>query len=89
MRVNNKQLALTVGIFAALMHALWGIAICIGRAQGMVNWALSMHFLSNPYTVQPFSIAGAAVLTVLAFLGGCIVGWVLAAIWNWAERFAR
>ena len=88
MRVNNKQLGLTVGIFAALVHALWGIAVGMGKAQGMMTWGLSMHFLDNPHTVQPFSLAGTVVLVVLAAIGGYLVGYVLAAIWNWSGRFA-
>ena len=88
MEINGHRLGLTLGVFLGLLHLVWGLSVGMGRAQDMMNWALNMHFLSNPYTVQPFSLGGTIVLIVLACIGGYIGGWVLSILWEWTDRFS-
>ncbi len=81
-QLNVKRTALTVGSFAGLLHLMWFILVATGLAQGLVNWRLNMHFVSLQLTVLPFDVATATALVVLAFVGGSIVGAVLATLWN-------
>jgi hypothetical protein len=85
-KVNANKLGLTVGIFAAVFHATWAILIAIGILQTWLNWILPMHFVSNFFTLLPFSISNALILIVCAFIGGYITGWVFAVLWNWVEK---
>lgn len=79
----NKNLAgLTTGIFAAGLHALWVILVLLGVGQTYLDLIFPLHFVGNVYLVLPFSAGTAAVLVVLAFVGGYVLGWLFTALWN-------
>ncbi len=77
-----KKTALTFGIFAALIHLVWSALVALGLAQELLNWRLGMHFVNLPITVTQFNPINALLLIVLAFIGGAVIGAVLATIWN-------
>ncbi len=80
--INQKKFALTIGTFAAVMHAIWSIIVALGFGQWWINFAASMHFMSDTVTVLPFSFSRAIGLIVLAFFMGYIVSSIFASIWN-------
>ncbi len=80
--MNVNKVGLTVGVFAGLVHLVWGLLIALGWAQGYLDFVTSMHSLNNPYKVMPFNLGQAIVLIVVASILGYIVGSVFATIFN-------
>lgn len=89
MALNKNKTGLVLGIFAALLHAVWAIAVLIGVAQTYLDWIFPMHFINSVFEVATFSIVNAIILIVLAFIGGYVCGWVFAALWNWIEKSGK
>lgn len=73
---------MVLGVFVALMHALWMLLIFFGVAQLYMNWIFGLHLLTNPYTVLPFNWGSAITLIIVTFVVGYVMGWVFAFIWN-------
>ena len=86
-KVNPKQAAMALGAFAAIVHLVWAIVIAIGLGQWCANFVLGLHFFGLAFTVLPFNAVTALGLVVFAFVGGCVLGYVLAYLWNWAKKF--
>lgn len=86
MTINKNKLGLTVGLFAAILHAVWAILVGAGVAQTYLNWIFPMHFIGNIFEVVNFSLLTAVLLVILAFVGGYICGWILGALWNWVDK---
>ncbi|MDP3742201.1 MAG: hypothetical protein Q8R15_02700 [Candidatus Micrarchaeota archaeon] len=80
--LNVKKTAITLGTFAALLHAVWVVVVALGFGQAVTNWKLSMHFISLPVTVTQFDAVSAILLVVMAFIGGAVAGAMFAKIWN-------
>ena len=86
--INKNQLGLTIGVFAALCHLVWLVAVAIG-IQKFVDWILLLHSIQLNLTLTSVVILNAVLLIVIAFIGGYIFGWVFAAIWNWVGKKIR
>ena len=86
--ININQLGLTIGVFAALCHLVWLVAVAIG-IQKFVDWILLLHSIQLNLTLTSVVILNAVLLIVIAFIGGYIFGWVFAAIWNWVGKKIR
>lgn len=84
--LKPKKVALVLGSFAAVMHAVWSALVAMGVAQSYMDFVMGLHFLRNPYTVQSFSFANALGLVFMAFVMGNVVGYVFATIWNRLHR---
>lgn len=82
MKLSEIQTALVVGTFVAVMHVIWSSLVFLGLAGPYLNWILGLHFLNNPFTVQPFSFGTALVLVGFTFVVGYLLGYVFAIIWN-------
>lgn len=78
MKLKAGPTALVVGIFVALMHAVWMLMIFFGFAQWYLNWIFGLHLITNPFTVLPFSLMSAIWLIVFTFVVGYVMGWVFA-----------
>lgn len=87
--LNAKQTGLTLGLFFAILHALWAIIVAANYGQTLASWKLGMHFLSMSVQVTSFSIGTAIMLVIAAFVGGYVAGWVFAKIWNWTAKKVR
>ena len=82
--LNKNKIGLTLGIFAALCHLVWLIAVAIG-IQKFLDWILLLHSIQLDLTLTSVVLLNAVLLIVIAFIGGYIVGYVFAAIrriWN-------
>jgi hypothetical protein len=86
MVLNNNKVGLVVGIFASVWHLLWAICVLAGIAQTFLNWVLPLHFIGLLVSVTTFSITNALILVIGAFVGGYVMGWLFAALWNWIVK---
>ena len=86
MKLNIHKVGLTVGIYVAILHALWAIVVGSGMAGNKLDFALGMHFLSNPFKILTFSWGGGVVLTIMGAIGGYIMGALFAFVWNKVNR---
>ncbi len=82
MKLKLGSTGMALGVFVALMHAVWMLAIYLGVAQMYMNWIFGLHLLTNPYRVLPFNFSAALTLIVVTFVVGYVMGWVFAFIWN-------
>jgi len=80
--LNKNQVGLLVGCFMALFHALWSLLVATGLAQAFLDWIYGLHFLSNPFVVEPFNLVTAVTLVVVVFIFGYLFGWLFAFLWN-------
>jgi len=87
-KLNKNQLGLTIGLFAAICHLVWTLAVAIGIQQ-FVTWILLLHSISLDLTLTSVVLLNAVLLIILAFVGGYIVGYVFAAIYNWMGKKVR
>ncbi len=84
-KLDGNKVGLALGIFAAICHLVWVIAVAIG-IQKFVDWILLLHSIQLDLTLTSVAILNAVLLIVIAFIGGYIVGWVFAAVWNWVAK---
>lgn len=66
-----------LGLFFGGLHALWALMVYTGFAQVYVNWIFGLHFLSNPFWIQPFKIETALTLVAFTFVVGYVAGFIL------------
>ncbi len=86
-KLNGSKLGMTLGTFAALVHAVWALLIAIipNALQSFVNWVTRLHMVQETTVIQSFSLGNAVLLVVMAFIVANIVGRVFAAVWNWTN----
>jgi len=84
-KLNKKQVALSIGIFAAICHLVWSIAVAIG-IQKYIDWVLLLHSIKLDLLLTNVVILNVIILLVLAFIGGYIFGYVFAAIYNYIGK---
>lgn len=85
-KVQPGSVGLVFGLFMALVHAVWSTLVFFGWAKGYMDWILGLHFVSNPYVMQPFAFSKAAILVAFAFVVGYVAGWISGIVWNWVMR---
>lgn len=86
MKLNPQKTALAVGAFAGLWHFVWGLLVAFGLASVILNLIYGLHFLNNPFIVQPFNIIRWIILVVVTAIMGYIFGYVFAVVWNKVNR---
>ena len=82
MKLNPQKTALAVGAFFGLGHAVWGILVAMNLATPLLDWIFGLHFLNNPYSVQPFDAAKWVTLVLVTAVVGYVVGYVFSLLWN-------
>ena len=82
MKLDQNKTALSLGVFAGLMHAVWAAIVWLGLAQTWMDWIYGLHFLNNPFNVLSFDLVTAVILIVVTFVTGYLMGWFFAYIWN-------
>lgn len=73
---------LILGIFFAILHALWSLLVALGLAKAFMDWIYGLHFMVNPFKMMPFNIVKAGVLLLVTFIAGYLMGSGFAIIWN-------
>ena len=81
-KLNKNKLGMTLGVFIALWHLVWALLVAVGIGENLLDWALPLHFVSMTFTILEFNIINALILVIAAFVGGYVMGWVFAALWN-------
>jgi uncharacterized membrane protein len=81
-KLSKAKTGLVLGLFFAVVHAVWAVLIALGVAQGLLDWASKMHMINNPNIVSGFYLGTAAGLVIMTFVVGYVCGWVFAALWN-------
>lgn len=82
MKLNPHSTAIAVGAFAGLWHFVWGLLVAGGLASLILDFIYGIHFLNNPFIVQPFNIVKWVTLIVVTAVVGYIFGYVFALVWN-------
>ncbi len=82
MKLNPSKVALVVGVFAGIMHVVWGLMVVTNLATFWLDWVLGLHFLNNPFSVQPFDAVKWVTLVVVTGVVGYVVGYVFSLVWN-------
>ncbi len=80
--LDKKQVGLSLGIFAALIHAFWALIVAFGYGQALMDWMLSMHSMTAVLVVSGMPLGRALGLIALSFVCGYVLGWLFAAVWN-------
>ncbi len=81
-KLNENKIALVVGLYVAILHALWAGLVALGVAQSFLDLIFPMHFIANFYSVLDFSLLNAVVLATLAFIGGYIATLLFVTLWK-------
>mgnify|MGYP001561030718 CR=1 FL=1 len=81
-KLNSVKFGLALGIFFAILHAVWALLVAIGGAQQFINWVMPLHFIDNLYSVASFDLGVSVLLIVIAFICGYVMGWLLAWLYN-------
>jgi len=81
-KLSKAKTGLVLGLFFAVVHAVWAILVALGVAQALIDWIFNMHMIENPYVISEFGFGTTVGLVVITFVFGYIFGWVFAALWN-------
>ncbi len=81
-RLSKHKTGFAVGSFLGLFHLAWARGVASGKAQSLLEWIFSLHFLVTSFTVQPFQPFTAGLLVAFAYFAGYLWGWAFAAVWN-------
>ncbi|QQG44599.1 MAG: hypothetical protein HYW86_01665 [Candidatus Roizmanbacteria bacterium] len=82
MKVNEQKLALVFAVISGGVRVIWSTLVALGWAKPLQDFVFQIHFLDNPFTIQPFDITNAVVAVVVATAVGYLVGWVVGMVWN-------
>ena len=87
-KLNAHKVGMALGIFGALLHAVWSIFVAItpSGVQAFYSWIIKLHSLSVPVMVMPFNLMNAVLLVIVVFVLWYAFGWVFASVWNWQMK---
>lgn len=81
-KMNANKLGLVLGTFFASLHLVWILLVASGFAKQFMDYALSLHFISDVYSIGAFNFVTAGMLLVFTFASGYVLGWLFAFVWN-------
>lgn len=86
-KLDGNKLGLTLGIFGAILHAVWSLFVAImpSGLQRFLDWLVSLHSMSMPVAIMPFNLMNAVLLIIAVFVIWYALGWIFAAVWNWVK----
>lgn len=78
----KKCWGLCFGLFLAVLHALWSLAIAISQSgvQWFIDKVMYWHSISMDIAIEPFGFWRAVSLVIYTFIAGYIMGWLLSLI---------
>jgi hypothetical protein len=80
--LSKNKVGMVVGVLYGLFHFSWVLLVALGWAKPLMDWILSLHFMTIDYVVTEFNFLTGIGLIVFTFVVGYITGWVLAFVWN-------
>lgn len=81
-KINPGEAGLALGGLLAVWHAVWAVLVMMGFAKPLLDFILSLHFLSNPYQMMSFNLMTAVTLVVVTGIMGYVIGLVFGVLWN-------
>lgn len=82
MKFDEQKVAMITGLLVGGMHLVWALIVASGLAQPLLDFIYGLHFLNNPFTVNPFDLMNAIILVLFTTVVGYIVGWAGTWLWN-------
>lgn len=82
MKLNPNHVGLTLGAAISIWHFVWGLLVAGGLATVLIEFIYNIHFLNNPFTVQPFDLVKWVTLVAVTFIVGYAMGYVFTLLWN-------
>lgn len=82
MKFDEQKVAMITGLLVGGMHLVWALIVASGLAQLLLDFIYGLHFLNNPFTVNPFDLTNAIILVIFTTVVGYIVGWAGTWLWN-------
>ncbi len=46
-KLSKAKTGLALGLFMAVVHAVWAILVALGVAQGLMDWIFKMHMIER------------------------------------------
>ena len=86
MKLNKNMVGMAMCGLMAFWHAFWSLMVLMGFAQPFLDFIYRLHFLNNPFVVNPFSWGTALMLIVITGVIGYAMGWVFAWVWNMLHK---
>lgn len=80
--LNEKKVALTLGLFVGGLHLIWSLLIILGIAQSLLNFIFWAHMIENPFQVTGFVLTQSLILIAVTFAVGYVAGFVFSKVWN-------
>lgn len=77
---------LYTGLLLAAWHLIWVLFVMMGWAKGILDFVFGLHFLSNPYVIQPFTFCNALMLIVFVFVAWFVLGYAATLAWNKMQK---
>lgn len=78
--MTKNCVGLAIGSLTAGIHLIWVILVAVGLAKPLMDFILSLHFISESYTINPFNITTALGLIIMTFAVGYAIGFVIATL---------
>lgn len=83
---SKTRCGLMFGVLLSAFHLGWLVLVVTGVAKSLLDWVLSMHFMSFTYAMLEFNYLDALTLLVMTFVVGYVLGYVFAAILNAVKK---
>lgn len=80
--LDSKQVALSLGITAAIIHAIWSFILLIGAGNAVMSTWHRLCSYQMPFQIQPFDWGIAVMGFVGTFVLFAAMGWLFAFVWN-------
>lgn len=84
MILDKNRAGLSVGIFMAIVHAIWALMVAImpNALQSSLNWIFNVHFLEPIWILTQFNFLDSILLVIATFVIGYVFGWLFALAHN-------
>lgn len=83
---NPMKIALFSGLSFSFLHVTWAILVLTKVAKPLMDWILSLHFLTIDYAVDDFNFLTAAKLITFTFILGYATGFLFTTVWNMIDK---
>jgi hypothetical protein len=80
--LDPVRMGLVFGVFATFLHSGWLLVVATTFGQPLLDLAFGLHFIAPAYSVTGFDVPTAVALLCSGFIGGALLGFVFALIWN-------
>ena len=82
-RIEPYRIGLVFAVFVFAWHVLWSVFVAFGWASQILDFIYGIHFLSNPFSLSPFSFWRASLLVIVTSTLGYCMGYFFGVLINW------